>query len=72
MHTRSPSASAASMRWLAPSSIFGSSRAGAIAIALAVLKNQFISGILKIRWSMTKRIGRGLAPMISTASTKLT
>jgi hypothetical protein len=35
-------------------------------------KTKLRTGILKIWWSMTKRIGRGHAAAITSASTKLT
>ena len=45
---------------------------GAIGIALASRNSQPSTGTLKMRWSMMKQIGRGLAAISSTASTKLT
>ena len=39
---------------------------------LASLNSAPSTGVAKMRWSMTKRIGRGLAAISSTASTKLT
>ncbi len=69
MHTSSPSCSACAISMKAFSIRKGSSLAGAMGIALAVRKIQPISGILKMRWSMTKRIGRGLAAMMTMAST---
>ena len=39
---------------------------------MARRKNQPSTGVLKIWWSMMKRIGRGLAAISSTGSTKLT
>ena len=41
-------------------------------IAFPVRNTNERTGMRKMRWSMTKRIGRGLAARITSASTKLT
>ena len=45
---------------------------GAMGIAFASLKNQPSTGVRKMRASIRNRIGRGLAAISSTGSTKLT
>ncbi len=69
MHTSSPSFSAASHASYARASIAGSSWRGAIGIAFACRNTQLAKRVLKIRWSITKRIGRGLAAASTSAST---
>jgi ABC-type branched-chain amino acid transport system, permease component len=46
--------------------------AGAIGIVRLVRNTNEMIGSLKMRWSITKRIGRGQAAAITSASTKLT
>ncbi len=70
--TSSPARSAFDTSSYAASRSFSSSFAGAIGIALPVRKTNETTGILKIRWSITNRIGRGLAARITSGSTKLT
>ena len=70
--TSSPARNVFETSSYAASSSFGSSFAGAMGIALPVRKTNETIGVLKMRWSITKRIGRGLAARITSGSTKLT
>jgi hypothetical protein len=63
-----PSASAASIASNARCNSTGSSRAPAIGIARAVRKIQRSTGMLKMRWYMTKRTGRGMLAARISAS----
>ncbi|MCY1364436.1 hypothetical protein D9M69_512370 [compost metagenome] len=72
MPSRSPSRSTPMALAKAASYAAGSSFCGAMGMALASLNSQPSTGTLKMRWSMMKRMGRGLAAISSTASMKLT
>lgn len=68
MPTTSPAASAASISAKARSIRAGSSFAGAIGMARAVRKIQLSTGMRKILWYITKRIGRFTQPPTISAS----
>ena len=72
MPTSSPSSSARATSSKARSIIAVSSLAGAMGIARVWRKMNEMTGVLKMRWSMTKRIGRGDTAIRMTGSTKLT
>ena len=62
---RAPAAASANARSFSA----GSSRAGAIGIARIVRKMNDSNGTRKMRWSITKRIGRRTHAAMTTAST---